>query len=140
MARWRADDSRQRSGSAGWFARDVAVNVIANLVAAAIIYLVGVAAGLLPKSPDIYVTAIVIVLFAGGLAIYAVGKFYFTGRNETRAIAISMIALGLVGPLVSLAPIASGLSRTDKLEYSALGAAMIITGILFLLPDGTKSD
>ena len=46
------------------FARDVGVNVLANLIAAAIVYLLGAAAGLLPRSPGALIPATALVAAA----------------------------------------------------------------------------
>jgi hypothetical protein len=66
----------QRRDSAARLGRDVGVNVIANLIAAAIIYLLGVVAGLLPSSPAAIAAAL--GLLAGVSAIAMTGMLIVT--------------------------------------------------------------
>jgi hypothetical protein len=51
------------------FLRDVAVNVVANLVAAAVIYLVGVLAGVFPREPRVILAAVAVLLFSAALSL-----------------------------------------------------------------------
>jgi hypothetical protein len=59
-------------------ARDVAINVVANLIAAAIIYLGGVAAGLLPYSG-------LLVSFAATLVIWSIAAAAYWAEEQARA-------------------------------------------------------
>lgn len=58
-----------RVGATRSFARDVAVNVAGNVVTAGALYLVGVMAGLLPKSAALIVIDVSVLGWAAGVAI-----------------------------------------------------------------------
>jgi FtsH-binding integral membrane protein len=55
--------------------RDVFVNVIANLIAAAVIYLGGVAFGFFPRSTSAIASAVCFVLLAGFYGVFVVSRF-----------------------------------------------------------------
>jgi hypothetical protein len=61
--------------SAVTFARDVMVNVVANLVAGAIIYLLGVAAGLFPHSTQLIAASLTTVLSVTVFATFIAARF-----------------------------------------------------------------
>jgi hypothetical protein len=100
-----AEDDESESSLLGrrrGFARDVAVNLLANLAAAAIIYLVGVALGLFPGDAMIVFLAIVIVLIAtgGGIAALITVHIWIEKRSAalaTLSMAIFAYGVGIVG-------------------------------------------
>lgn len=83
------------------FARDVAVNVLANLIAAAVIYLLGVLAGLFPRTTqavNLSIGVITIASFAV-LVVAAISRLRLNPRQSTyrKSLYISAIAGILCG-------------------------------------------
>lgn len=74
------------------FIRDVGINVIANLVAAAIIYLLGTLAGLFPRSPAGIGLAVLLITV---LAIASVGAVFGASNAVTGKAAEGALALVL---------------------------------------------
>ncbi|MCO1616767.1 hypothetical protein M8C11_18805 [Micromonospora sp. CPM1] len=107
------------------FARDVGVNVIANLVAAAVVYIAAVVGGLLPRSPYLIVASAVVVLVSIGMALGALGLVV---RNHVGLyfLGIALIAMG-VGALTF--PFFGDLLIADPVErwLSPLGGVGAIT-------------
>jgi len=90
--------------------RDVAVNVIANLIAGAIVYLLAVAAGYLKVNiPLVAVAAALLCPLLVGLLMFIVGTFrYILSNGDSKAVSeakdsilYGIVALGVAGPLVS---------------------------------------
>jgi hypothetical protein len=87
--------ARGRGGTAFVrFARDVSINVIANLVAAAVIYLADTVSGLLPRSTYVIAFAVVIVLFGASLLLLALG-LALRGPATLYLLGVAQIALGI---------------------------------------------
>ena len=81
----------------------MAVNVVANLVAASIVYLVAVVGGYLAANPGPILLAMMIVILAMGG--YGAGAMLFGGRHGPQIMGTSMIALVvLVGVLIAILP------------------------------------
>jgi len=80
------------------FARDVLVNVLANLVAAAMIYLAGAAAGVFPRVAALIGPSVIVILMALAALFFVISKV--TRRVEF--ILLSGVFLGLGGLLASL--------------------------------------
>ena len=76
------------------FGRDITVNVIANLVAAAVVYLGGVSAGLLPQSPKLVAASVTTLLSFTGIALFAVSRM-LRGVKRLYTAAAMMIAIGV---------------------------------------------
>src|SRR5256885_180504 len=90
------------------FARDVVVNVIANLVAASIIYLIGALIGLLPRSSAALAIASMTVLAGSGLGLLAadgiirsrygvIGPKNLWRRQTGKRISLAVLLLGCGG-------------------------------------------
>jgi hypothetical protein len=120
------------------FARDVAVSVTANLITAAIIYLVATYAGVISSSPDLVLGAFIIVAMSASIALYVVSKM-LPGHRGAYAIGLSMLLLGLVGIAAPLTP-ESGLDATETVLYPIGGTGAIITGIATILQARTERD
>ncbi len=104
------------------FGRDVGVNVLANLIAAAIIYLLGVLAGLLPRSPQLLVAASLVVLSSLTFALGTVLIPRIGDHRWRRAVRTLMIIFPFAcGFAVSLLPIGLGW----QFGFSVL--AMVVT-------------
>jgi hypothetical protein len=89
------------------FARDVAVNVLANLVAAAVIYLAGAATGVLPRSPKLILGSLSTVLLIGFLGIFVISRF----MSERKRLYASAIGLALAGTAIALGALAGALDH-----------------------------
>lgn len=115
-----------RTGGVARFARDVLVNVIANLIAVAVLYLAGVLAGLLPKSPELIATAALIVLMAAFLGVAIVSRF-LSGVSRQWSLAIGTVLGGAIfigGALVNPAED----SLLVRVGMGASGALSFIAG------------
>ncbi len=76
---------------AGRFAYNVGVNVIANLVAAGIIYLLAAAVGLFKPNPALVAVAVSAILLLGGLATVFVGNLFAdTGKGAVRVTGLGL--------------------------------------------------
>lgn len=108
------------------FTRDVAVNVVANLIAAAILYLLGAAAGLLPRSPYLIFSSAVLILVGLGIALGVVGML-LRGHAKAYVFCCALILGGLgqsVAPLVREAELGS----LEKVLYPIGGVAAAVLG------------
>jgi hypothetical protein len=94
------------------FSRDVLINVIANLVAAAVIYLIGALVGFFPRNPALISGAIIGVLLVGGLILLSLGGDVKT-RSEKLAAGIGFICLGLATLGMGIWPIVTA-ARTHQ--------------------------
>ncbi|MGA4731006.1 hypothetical protein ACPB67_26625 [Micromonospora taraxaci] len=117
-----ASPQAQRSSPSAKFARDVAVNVIANLVAAAIIYLLAAGFGLLPRSPYLIFTALTVVVMTAGCGLGLVG-LALRGDAKIYTLGAAMIAMGASGVLAPFIK-DSGLTGWEKfwLPIGSVGA------------------
>lgn len=89
------------------FLRDVWVNVLANLVAAAIIYLIGAGAGLLPRQREVLVLSAVLSTFALVFALHVLAIFVVRVRLlVTVGVPLLMAAASLSMPFTFPAPTA----------------------------------
>jgi tellurite resistance protein TehA-like permease len=114
----------------GLFARDVAVNVIANLVAASILYLVGAGVGLLPTNGTLLISTAFVVAFALGVAIWIAEVAIYRGPRRFKSrkpVMLSSVALGLLGAAGVLAAFIPdmGLSLFEKVWYVIGGTSGI---------------
>jgi hypothetical protein len=81
--------------TAARFGRDVTVNVIANLVAGAIIYLAAAIAGLLPRSPYLIFLSAALAVFVLGIGLASLAAL-LPGRGGIYALCISLGFLGVL--------------------------------------------
>jgi predicted tellurium resistance membrane protein TerC len=86
------EETSRRQGSIR-FARDVGVNVLANLIAVPILYLIGVLAGLFPRDPQAIALAITIVLSVAFLLVGLVSQF-LKGTRQLKALCLSIVLAG----------------------------------------------
>lgn len=86
----------QSHQTAARFGRDVLVNVLANLLAAALIYVIAVIAGAIPRNPTLFLISLTVLglVAAGSLSNWSKG-----GEGWTRRAAgdLGIILLGLAG-------------------------------------------
>lgn len=121
-----AEVRNARADSAGRlrpFARDVAVNVLANLVAGAILYLIGAAAGLLPRTPLTIVPALGVLFFG----IYLAGVFV-KGPWGFRLMSISFALTAAGGAVVLYA-----IGGNDVWAWSLAGVAILLVLLAILM-------
>lgn len=86
--------SRSERTSPPTFIRDVLVNVVANLIAAAAIYLIGALVGLLPRNPTLIIGAVIGICSVGGMAL--IGTYErFKGKTSGTVFGVGFIGLGL---------------------------------------------
>lgn len=113
------------------FARDVFVNVLANLIAASVIYLLGVTVGILPKSRYLILTSVVFVFMAAGLALAVVSQLRPRGPNRRMLFGVSLLLVGPPGMLMPL--IDKSLNSFDRAFYPFMGVLCIFQGVVFIL-------
>jgi hypothetical protein len=113
------------------FARDVAVNVVANLVAAAILYLIGVCVGLLPTDPTLLISAACVVAFALGIAFWIADGTILRGREVTPRrlwlLSAATVGLGLSSFLAAFLPFMEW-SLFQKVGYVVMGVSVASWG------------
>ncbi|MFD6611495.1 hypothetical protein ACFWD1_21760 [Micromonospora chalcea] len=110
------------------FARDTGSNVLANLIAAAVVYLLGVVGGLLPRSPSLVILSIMLVLGGLGVVLFPLGML-LPGRPGALAASGSIMLVGLVG---IIAPFVDGgrLHSFEGVAYPIVGWLAITCAIL----------
>lgn len=134
--------SPERAGRFAW-------RVVAGLVAAAALYLCGVLLGVLPWSPKIGLTAVVIISVVVGLGLAGLSYVVRSTQVKLRLLSGSMVAGGsalaaspYVLPGVDGGP-GGGFSGEDWAVWIAAAILLTITGCLLLLairrgaPDGS---
>ena len=91
---------RAPARSLGKFAYDVGVNVLANLVAAAVIYLVAVAGGYISKDPELEALSGFVIYFVVAFAVFVVfdrrGAFRSEPIRWTWAALLFVSSLGVM--------------------------------------------
>jgi len=113
------------------FARDVSVNVIANLAAAAIIYLLGSAAGLLPRSPQLIFTSVFVVVMTAGFGLGVAG-LALRGNAKIYTSGAALIVLGAAGVLAPFIK-DSGLTTWEKSWLPIASAATFTLGWIIVI-------
>jgi hypothetical protein len=106
------------------FVRDVGINVLANLLAASLIYLGGALVGLFPRDPKAIVSAVALLLLGVSLSPFLASSFL---RNELREISFGVGAM-LFGASMLIASF-SGLdlgALTGSTLSGRIGIALII--------------
>lgn len=88
-------DSQRRSALRK-FVGDLAVNVLSNLIAAAIIYVLGVAVGVFPSSIYFYLAIILLGSAVAGLLLLLLSSFY-RGRPKELTYGSGSVLLSLAG-------------------------------------------
>lgn len=123
---------RAEPSSAERLARDVAVNVVANLIAAAIIYILAATVGILPRSPYLLMVAGMVVTVGAGVCLAAVGVVA-RARARIYFLATSLAALGL--PLLSFPMLGDRLVPNEVLRWVApfSGISAIYVGLSVIL-------
>jgi hypothetical protein len=115
------------------FLRDLAVNVLANLIAAYIVYLIGVAVGAFPRYRVLLSLIMAIATGGGGNFIYSVllikNVQQSRAGDEQRLRALGLGAIGL-GVVTLLATFAAGdmLPLWERLVHAASGVAIVFLG------------
>jgi hypothetical protein len=109
------------------FTRDVAVNVIANLVAAAIIYLAAALAGLLPRSPGLLFAATIVILTAVAFVIFFLA-LATRGRVRGYFFGAALTVLGIAAVAAPFVP-GSGLDGIENVTSPVAGAGTIWMGM-----------
>ncbi|MGW3888208.1 hypothetical protein ACWD69_05935 [Micromonospora chokoriensis] len=125
-----ASTATRRSSPSSKFARDVAVNVIANLAAGAIIYLLAAAFGLLPRSPYLIFTALTVVSMIAGCGLGAVG-LALRGDAKLYTLGAALIVMGTSG---MLAPFIkdSGLTGWEKFWLPIASSGALAVGLIII--------
>ena len=114
--------------NAAIFSRDVGVNVLANLIAAAVIYLLAVMTGLLPNSPRVTLLAASVVLMALALVLFA---FTYTLSGKRRFVASGLVLI-LGGIASVIVPFASIKSDWSAAILPLLGWTAILMGAFMI--------
>ncbi|WP_431878031.1 hypothetical protein [Micromonospora marina] len=110
------------------FARETGSNVLANLIAAAVVYLLGVVGGLLPRSPYLIVLSIMFALGGIGVILFPLGML-LPGRAGALAASGSVVLVGLVG---IAAPFVDGgrLGALQGVAYPIMGWLAIAVAVV----------
>jgi hypothetical protein len=114
--------------------RDILVNVIANLIAAAIIYLFGALVGLLPSEPSAILIATGFLTMVLGLLSFAVAKTYSLSKNQQKQdVSLAFFAISIF--LVSLTSILGAffpdpLSWWERIGYLLMGLVGLLLSCL----------
>lgn len=120
----------QKPSTSLTFARDVAVNVIANLAAAAIIYLLAAGFGLLPRSPYLIFTALTTVAMAAGCGLGAVG-LALRGDAKIYTLGAALIVMGASGVLMPFVK-DSGLTGWEKFWLPLVSSSALAVGLIMI--------
>jgi uncharacterized membrane protein YuzA (DUF378 family) len=113
---------------------DILVNVIANLIAAAIIYLFGAVVGLLPSEPRAILVAAGFLTIVLGLLTLAVGKTYSLSKKQQKRdvsvllFTVSIFLVGLGTILAALFP--DVLPWWERIGYIIMGLACLLLSYL----------
>nr|WP_239177067.1 hypothetical protein [Actinoplanes octamycinicus] len=94
-------EGQRPSISSARLLRDVGVNVLANLIAAAIIYLAGALLGLLPRSPAAIAGATSLLVMVGGIALQILAFRRGWHGLPWFAVGASLVAAVAAGTLLS---------------------------------------
>lgn len=121
---------RESADKARAFGRDVGVNVVANLIAAMIIYLLGALAGILPKSQVLIGISAVVVGFAGFIGLLAVRRLA-SGWRRIRVMGASCLALG--ASLTASVFVTPPANPIETAFQAALGGVLVLTGAVVLV-------
>jgi uncharacterized membrane protein len=125
-------DEQPRTRLRPAFARDVLVNVLANLIAAAIIYLLAAAANLLPRNTVVIRAAVLILV---GAVAYPAMIFSGLIRNPKRRRLVFVSALVALAAAFGLAyvlfPNAMNWRPKSWWEFLAYPAAFLVLCIIF---------
>lgn len=84
------------------FLQDVGVNVLANILAAPVIYLLGAAIGLFPRSPEFLTFAVIWLLIAGLYTLGAAEQMMRTEFRRDMATRGSLVVLGALFIVIAL--------------------------------------
>ncbi|MGK5680234.1 hypothetical protein [Actinoplanes sp. URMC 104] len=124
----------QGQGLAG-FPRDVLVNVLANLIAAAIIYLLGVLFDLLPRSSAAIILSILFSLYALTMALMTVGGILRKRSSGKRLFGLGTLLLGVM----MLAGSIYGMVEHEGAAWVGLllGLWVLLTGIAYTFWPGS---
>jgi hypothetical protein len=112
--------------------RDVGVNLVANLLAAAIIYLLGAFVGLLPRSPYLIVTALTLIGLSAGLVLPVV---VLAVRNPRRKLDFAAVTFICTGAGIALAPLTGNGFEGDPVEIGQIvfGLVCVVFGGAWLV-------
>ena len=108
------------------FVRDVAVNVLANVLAVAVLYLLSTAAGLVPRSR--FATAVSIALIIGTINALGVVATYFVGNRRQFRFATATALLGTAQVVLALSVRSPGIPTILNLF---LGVAFMPFGLIY---------
>lgn len=119
----RPENRRQRIAS---FASNVFVNVLANLIAAGIIYIGGTAFGLFPRSPQAIAASITVVL-AGGIGLLLLLDDVLRGEQGATAALLTIVLFGAIGITAGIADV-QVYPAVPRWAHSVSGTALLILG------------
>jgi xanthine/uracil permease len=121
----------ERSQTLVAFARDVLVNVLANLIAAAIIYLLTVATGLLPRTPLLVFAALSFIFASVAIGFYILAFRLGAQRRGLRFRALGIICAGMVIELNSF--FTRDVTLWARIPLHIAGLVLIILGIQLMV-------
>jgi hypothetical protein len=110
--------------------RDVTVNLIANVLWWSGAYLAGAAAGVLPRSPYLIVSAAALILGAvtGVLGLTVAGM---TARGRPPGTAVVLISLGMFGVFLALAAFSAGPLRHPA-QWIVFTMGVLLIGVTMI--------
>lgn len=110
------------------FCQQVGINVLANLIAAAIVYLVAVLTGLLPTSPRTTLLAASFIFMASAIILFPFAR----SMSGKRGFLLAGVVLILIGVAAVIAPLASSKLGWEGVILPIVGWVTIIMGIFFI--------
>jgi hypothetical protein len=121
----------ERIASLRRFARDVAVNVVGNLIAVAVIYLSAVIGGAIPRNPYLVLSA-GFVIFVGSGTLVLLLSYVLRGRWKMYALVSSVLLIGLGAMAVPFLP-DTDVQGFERVGYFGMGVGGIVLGVMTLI-------
>lgn len=123
----RPENRRRRIAS---FASNVVVNVLANLIAAGIVYIGGSAIGVFPRSPQAVAASVTVVL-VGGIGILTLLNDVLQGERSATTAVSTIVLLGATGITAGIADM-EVYPSVPRWAHIVLGTALLIVGVRLL--------
>jgi len=125
------------------FSRDVLVNLTANPLTIAVVYLWGVVAGVIPRSPYLIVSSMAAILIAIAAVVGILMTFVMSFSEKTRtrkALTVFYLSFGLGGLGAIMAALLGFLGdpviqQKDRIPYLIMGVGSVFLSAQFIFLD-----